>query len=78
MSTLTLHHDDEPVMTHLKKQAEVNRRSIEEEACEILRRVLLHRPGREGLGTRIARRFSEAGSFDLPETPHTLPRPTPA
>ncbi len=78
MSILTLHQLDEQVMARLRKQAETNHRSIEEEACEILRRVLLHRPGREGLGTRIARRFSEAGGFDLPETPRSLHRSPPA
>lgn len=76
MSILTLHQLDEPVMALLRKQAETNRRSIEEEASEILRRVLLHQPGQDGLGTRIALRFSEVGGFDLPEPICSLPRPT--
>ena len=77
MTCLTLHHVDEPVMTHLKMQAEANSRSIEEEATDLLRKAILFRPDQKGLGTRISRRFSEAGGFDLPETSRSLPRPAP-
>ncbi len=61
-------------MVSLMKQAKANHRSIEEEANDILRRVLLPHPGQEGLGTRIARRFSQVNGFDLREAPRTLPR----
>ncbi|TVQ96337.1 MAG: plasmid stabilization protein [Desulfovibrionales bacterium] len=77
MTCLTLHHVDEPVMAHLKNLAEANSRSIEEEASELLRMAVLFRPGQKGLGTRISQRFSEAGGFDLPEIPRSLPRPAP-
>ena len=77
MSILTLHQLDEPVMELLRKQAETNRRSIEEEATDLLRKAVLSRPDKKGLGTRISRRFSEAGGFDLPVMSRTLPRPAP-
>ena len=54
--------------------AAANQRSMEEEARQILKRFLLHKKCAEGIGTRIAKRFSEAGGIELAPVSRSLPR----
>lgn len=54
--------------------AAANQRSMEEEARQILKRFLLHKKCAEGIGTRIAKRFSESGGIELAPVSRSLPR----
>ncbi|MEO8202420.1 MAG: Arc family DNA-binding protein [Betaproteobacteria bacterium] len=69
MAQVVVRNLEEEVKARLKRRAERNGRSMEEEARQILRNAL-RQTGRPavGLGSRIAARFAKAGlPEDLPE-----------
>lgn len=69
MAQLVVRNLEEEVKARLRRRAARNRRSMEEEARDILRNALNqeHRPGC-GLGSEIAAMFGKAGlEKDIPE-----------
>jgi len=77
MASLTIRNLDEALKSTLRMSAAANKRSMEEEARQILRRFLLHKKATSGIGSRIAKRFAAAGGVDLPPVSRTLPRVSP-
>ena len=75
MASLTIRNIDDSLKATLRMSAAANQRSMEEEARQILKRFLLHKKCAEGIGTRIAKRFSEAGGVELAPVSRSLPRP---
>lgn len=69
MAQLVVRNLESTVKARLKRRAERNGRSMEEEARRILRDAVKSEPGEgEGLGTRIARHFRGSGlGPDIPE-----------
>ena len=67
MASLTIRNIDESLKTSLRMVAAAKGRSMEEEARQILKQFLLHRRCSKGIGSRIAKRFGEAGGVDLPD-----------
>jgi antitoxin FitA len=74
MASLTIRNIDDSLKATLRMSAAANQRSMEEEARQILKRFLLQKKCAEGIGTRIAKRFSEAGGIELPPVSRSLPR----
>jgi plasmid stability protein len=74
MASLTIRNIDDSLKATLRMSAAANQRSMEEEARQILKRFLLKKKCAEGIGTRIAKRFSEAGGIELPPVSRSLPR----
>jgi plasmid stability protein len=74
MASITIRNIDESLKATLRMTAAVNQRSMEEEARQILKRFLLHKKCAEGIGSRIAKRFSKVGGNELPQVPRSLPR----
>ena len=77
MASLTIRNLDESLKSTLRMSAAANKRSMEEEARQILRYFLLHKKATSGIGSRIVERFAVAGGVDLPPVPRTLPRLSP-
>lgn len=77
MASLTIRNLDEALKNTLRMSAAANKRSMEEEARQILRRFLLHKKATSGIGSRIANRFAAVGGVDLPPVPRRLPRCSP-
>lgn len=61
MASLTIRNIDDSLKASLGMRAAANQRSMEEEARQILKRFLLQKKCAEGIGIRIAKRFSEDG-----------------
>jgi len=74
MASLTIRNIDDSIKATLRMSAAANGRSMEEEARQILKRFLLHAKSTEGIGSRIAKRFSKTGGLDLPHVPRSMPR----
>jgi plasmid stability protein len=74
MASITLRNIDESLKAHLRKSAAANNRSMEEEARQILKEHLLRHKCTQGIGSRIAKRFAEAGGIDLPDMQRSAPR----
>jgi plasmid stability protein len=74
MGSLTIRNIDDSIKAKLRMVAAMNERSMEEEARQILKRFLLQRRCSEGIGSRIAKRFSNAGGVVLPEIRRSMPR----
>ena len=74
MASLTIRNIDESLKTRLRMVAAAKGRSMEEEARQILKQFLLHRRCSKGTGSRIAKRFAEAGGVDLPDIVRSSPR----
>ena len=74
MASLTIRNIDDSLKATLRMSAAANQRSMEEEARQILKRFLLHKKCAEGIGTRIAKRFSAVGGIELPRVSRSLPR----
>ena len=74
MASITIRNIDDSLKATLRMSAAANQRSMEEEVRQILKRFLLHRKCAEGIGTRIAKRFSEVGGIGLPPAVRSLPR----
>lgn len=77
MASLTLRNIDESLKTRLRISAAENRRSMEEEARQILKEFLLRKRSSKGIGSRISKRFTAIGGTDLPEVPRNVPRTPP-
>ena len=77
MAQLVVRNIEDSLKERLQRRAKRHGRSMEEEVREILRNAL--RPGnrpKEGLGTRLARRFRGKGlDFDIPELRGQIARP---
>ncbi|MCF8074861.1 MAG: plasmid stabilization protein [Desulfotignum sp.] len=76
MASLTLRNIDESIKVKLRIVAAANNRSMEEEARQILRKYLLAERCAQGIGTRIAKRFSELGGIELHLPQRSYPRDT--
>lgn len=76
MATLTIRNLDDDVKASLRVRAARHGRSMEEEARQLLRQVLLQPSA--GLGSRVARRFAAAGGVELPPVRRSAPRTAPA
>jgi len=74
MASLTIRNIDDSLKATLRMSAAANRRSMEEEARQILKRFLLQKKCAEGIGTRIAKRFADVGGIELPPVSRSLPR----
>ena len=74
MASLTIRNIDDSLKATLRMSAAANQRSMEEEARQILKRFLLQKKCAEGIGTRIAKRFSKDGGIELPPVSRSLPR----
>lgn len=74
MPNLTIRNIDEATKANLRKSAAEHGRSMEEEARRILKSFLLRQKSKEGIGTRISRRFKAAGGVELPEPSRHSPR----
>lgn len=78
MNPLILDNLDENLHAILERQAKKNGRSLEEEAKEILRTVLIENPKSEtNLALAIKKRFAELGDFDIPTITRDSIRETP-
>jgi plasmid stability protein len=70
MTNLILHDLDENLKVSLEKQAKKHGRSLEEEAKEILRTVLVKSSKNpSNLAFLIRKRFTPLGDFDIPNIP---------
>ena len=67
MATITVRNLDDTVKRRLRMQAASHDRSMEEEARIILERAVQKEDGAVGLGSRIHRRFLEAGGVEIPD-----------
>lgn len=74
MATLTIRNLDNDLKAKLRLRAAGHGRSMEEEARQLLRRVLTHEEPALGLGSRIASRFAEVAGADLPIPARSRPR----
>ena len=76
MAQLVVRNIEDGLKERLRQRARRHGRSMEEEVREILRNALKSSDRREGLGTRLARRFKGIGlDFDIPELRGQEPRP---
>ncbi len=74
MGSLTIRNMDDSIKAKLRMVAAMNDRSMEEEARQILKKFLLEQRCSEGIGSRIANRFANAGGVILPEIQRSQPR----
>lgn len=74
MGSLTIRNMDDSIKAKLRMVAAMNERSMEEEARQILKKFLLEKRCSEGIGSRIANRFANAGGVVLPEIQRSGPR----
>lgn len=68
MNQITIQNFDDDLKNRLQKRAEYNRRSLEEEAKEILKAALaenIQEPS--NLAVTIQQRFAHVGDFQLPK-----------
>ena len=77
MASLTIRNIDDSLKANLRLVAARHGRSMEEEVRQILQQSLLREKGLEGLGSRIAQRFSAVGEVGLPQVVRSMPRPFP-
>lgn len=74
MASLMLRNIEEALKAKIRMIAAANGRSMEEEVRQILRQYVLRQKSADGVGTRISRRFSEAGGVEMPLPPRSAPR----
>ena len=76
MATITIRNLDERVKRELQVRAALNGRSMEAEAREALSSLIAKSPSasKEGLGTRIHKRFAPFGGVDLEIPPRQFSR----
>ena len=67
MATITIRNLDDSVKQQLRVKAASHNRSMEEEARIILRNAVHTDKETGGIGSRIHRRFKEAGGINMPE-----------
>jgi plasmid stability protein len=80
MASITIRNLDDSLKEALRRRAAGNRRSMEEEARQIIGLELRRDRSlpKVGLGTRIANLFADVGGEDLPIPPRTeMPRKPP-
>jgi plasmid stability protein len=79
LGALTIRNIDDSLKRELRKQAAANDRSMEEEARLALRHWVQGplQNSTEGLGTRLRRRFMEAGRVELSVPDREYARPLP-
>lgn len=65
VNSLTINNIDSRFYEALKVEADLQGRSIEEQACVILKGALEHTQNIDGLGTRIHERFKDMGGIEL-------------
>ena len=61
MAGITIRNLDDSLKEALRRQAAGNRRSMEEEARQILKHAMLRERAGNGLGTRIHKLWADAG-----------------
>jgi plasmid stability protein len=76
MATITIRNLDEKVKRELQVRAALNGRSMEAEAREALSGLIAKSPStpKEGLGTRIHKRFAPYGGVELEIPPRQFSR----
>ncbi|MFO7729806.1 MAG: plasmid stabilization protein [Spirochaetia bacterium] len=74
MATITIRNLDDSIKQSLRVRAALHNRSMEEEVRIILRGAVQNDEEPCEIGSRIHKRFIEAGGIDLPE-PERLQRP---
>ena len=67
MASITIRNLDDSVKQSLRVRAASHNRSMEEEVRLILSGAVQNEEESYGIGTRIHKRFIEAGGIDLPE-----------
>lgn len=77
MANLTIRQLDDDVKERLRKRAAANGVSMEEEARKALQNWVARVEPREGMGTRIRRRFAQLGGVELEFPPRGPARPLP-
>jgi antitoxin FitA len=80
MAVLTIRNLDDRLKRAIRIRAAANGRSMEEEARQALMSHFSRPPDteqEEGLATRIARRFADAGGVDLDIAPRRIERDPP-
>jgi plasmid stability protein len=65
MNTLTIRNLDDELQARLRSNAARNKRSVEDEALQILKQVLAVEQISEGLGSKISRRFAHLDLLEL-------------
>ena len=79
MASITIRNLDEELKGRLRIQAAFHGRSMEDEACDILRSALNREPARPGnLATSIRTRFGRLGGVELPVVPREPMREPPS
>ncbi len=74
MATMTIRNIDEALKNSLRLAAARNGCSMEEEVRRILRKNLLPKSSRKGLGSKIHKHFQPIGVTELSLPPRSLPR----
>lgn len=70
MAVVTIRNIDDATMVRLRARSAMQGRSMEDEACDILRAALsTESPRPRNLGQAIHERFAALGGVDLPESP---------
>jgi plasmid stability protein len=77
MASITIRNLDDDVKRRLRVRAAEHGRSMEEEARDILRRVVGQPSSPKNLGQAINARFAAVGGIDLALTKRGSMRPTP-
>jgi len=76
MAQLVVRNLEEKVKRRLRRRAKDHGRSMEEEARMIIREAVSDKPPQEGLGTRLAKLFSNVPpEFKIEEIRGQKPRP---
>ncbi|WP_311885706.1 MULTISPECIES: FitA-like ribbon-helix-helix domain-containing protein [unclassified Pseudomonas] len=65
MASLIIDNLDPQLYEALRVAADLNGRSMEEQACAILKNALEQNPSTSSLGRRIQKRFRSAGGVEL-------------
>ena len=78
MASITIRNLDDSLKEALRRRAAGNRRSMEEEARQILKAAMVRERGEKGLGTLLHEIWKNAEGFELELPPRTeLPRKPP-
>lgn len=72
MASITIRNLDNDIKTRLRIRASANGRSMEEEACVILREAVERKVGPENLASALRARFAPFGGVE-PEIPPRQP-----
>ncbi|MDD3149124.1 MAG: plasmid stabilization protein [Candidatus Riflebacteria bacterium] len=75
MGSITIRNIDDDLKTLLRLSAAEKNISMEEEIRQILKAFVNQKKCREGIGSRIARRFALTGGCELKPVKRSHPRP---